>query len=175
MYKCKSPYCNFKNAPIPGIDFAANNYSWWYHFLGSLSAETTNNDSEDYSLVKKGLSDPLWLAGTDSYGLAIGEVHQYLLKKPILAEKDNQLHQGTILLRFAPFSKNAKGTVFYAIFENRNNPKAAFAIRLCIDSDKLILKAQVDENSIQTTTLHTMLEPLTFILSNYFYNRKDPI
>jgi hypothetical protein len=160
-----------KTAPIPGIDFTINNYSWWYHFLGTLSAQTSNG-SEDYALVKKGLSDPLWLAGTDSYGLAIGEAHQYLLKKPILPEENAQIHEGTMLLRFAPYIKNAKGTLFYALFENSNNPKTPFALRLCIDSDKLVLKAQIDEHSAATATLQTMLEPPNFYTVELFVQQK---
>jgi len=150
-----------KTAPIPGIDFAADNYSLWYHFLGTLDAETAEGVNAP-SISKKSLSDIRWIPGDDSYGLAVGAAHQYIIDSPLLPPQDNQISAGSILLRFTPSVPDANGTVFFALFTNTNKIDEPLTLKLSMENGILKLKAGIGNESLQVPLISQKLEAKTF-------------
>lgn len=136
-------------APIPGIDFASNNYSLWYHFLGTLNAERADGSS-DIQLNKIGVADILWLPGEDTYGLAVGGTHQYTIETPILPATDGHITEGKMLLRFAPTIEEATGTIFYALLNNQNKPNEPILIELVMEKGMLKLRTIAGETGSET-------------------------
>ncbi|HPC72137.1 MAG TPA: hypothetical protein PLB48_10050 [Treponema sp.] len=150
-----------KTAPIPGIDFAADNYSLWYHFLGTLEAETAEGVNA-LSISKKSLSEIRWIPGDDSYGLAVGAAHQYIIDSPLLPPQDNQISAGSILLRFTPSVPDANGTVFFALFTNTNKIDEPLTLKLSMENGILKLKAGIGNESLQVPLISQKLEAKTF-------------
>jgi hypothetical protein len=150
-----------KTAPIPGIDFAANNYSLWYHFLGTLSSEKIDGTSTTLR-TKKGSTEPLWLSGEDTYGLAVGEAHQYTIDTPILPASERQISEGSLVMRFAPAVQEANGALFYAQFYNQNKIDEPLVIRLYIEGGILKLQAEIGKESVQAPITNQKLTAKTF-------------
>lgn len=150
-----------KTAPTPGIDFAANNYSLWYHFLGTLTSEKIDGTNTT-QLTKKGSGEPLWLSGEDTYGLAVGEAHQYTIDTPILPASERQISEGSLVMRFAPAVQEANGALFYAQFYNQNKIDEPLVIRLYMEGGILMLQAEIGKESVQAPITNQKLKAKTF-------------
>jgi len=150
-----------KTAPIPGIDFAANKYSLWYHFLGTLISEPIDGTAST-QLKKKAIGEPIWLPGEDTYGLAVGEAHQYIADIPVLPASDERISKGTIFIRFAPAIQEANGTVFYAQFNNQNNLDEPLIIQLYMKKGILTLQAEIGKELVQAPITDHKIMAKTF-------------
>ncbi|WP_304224166.1 hypothetical protein [Gracilinema caldarium] len=133
-----------RNAPIPGLDKNKGPYTYWFRFLGNLEA-LTDSTGGPLSFVKLGNQEPLWLPGDDNFGLAIGSAHQYRVNKPLLPAVDGTIPVGTVILRYAPYTRNGYGSLFSAQFDNQNEPEKPLNFNLYLENGKITLEASIGE------------------------------